>query len=737
MDILKELDLSGTWKFITDTGEETALSVPGGGWLKQGLHCEAGTYFRQITIPDAGIPQVTLLELGAVNHYAAYYIGRSEDDLVKVYEDITAFTPQVVDLTAYVQPGETYLLKIFVRAYENGRPIAPHAANWCECIARGIFRYARMRVYPRVRIRDVFVRTYVSMDEWYFDLWVENASESDRTVTLTGELTSWNNTAWTYPAVPPASFHVKAASTEKATVGPIKWGLGEQSYWWPNIPYKENYRTELHVLGLTLADGEHVCHTSTVRFGFREIRQDGKYYTLNGTRVNFRGDSLQPANYDRIDWGGKGDALGTLPGFLPPSAHNPGWPKAVDNFQKLNLNVQRQHMMPWTPYMLDVCDEMGLMLMSESASRLNGFDRQEGRAPYEAKCLADIVKRDRNHPSIIRWSTVNEPQCADPQYHAELYEAVKAHDGTRPISEDIWIGYLFSDVGDIYDPEKQDVRKIFETLLVKDDFTWIEHYLSYGDQGQIIPTSSRMNDAVIPLEDRPFGLGEADWNANGNAAAFVNFAATTMLLRAAGASDVRPYVLLANWASSVPGVKTSDFVHEGDRFQPFYGEDNLPDPWNNRHIRFLRNGFSPYLAFDREFWHANRKSNGAGAFPMVLPKLKADCETVREITVFNDGLEGEELELSVYLKAGNASNRKIAEDRIVLRVKNGFSKKVSVRFTTPPLDCILILIIEVGRKGEIVFRDEETCYEVADGVMSEWSYAAGDDRSIDSLRLQV
>ncbi|MEK8110579.1 hypothetical protein NKG94_52065 [Micromonospora sp. M12] len=34
-------------------------------------------------------------------------------------------------------------------------------------------------------------------------------------------------------------------------------------------------------------------------------------------RVNFRGDNLQGADYDRINNGGKGDAYHTLPGFLP------------------------------------------------------------------------------------------------------------------------------------------------------------------------------------------------------------------------------------------------------------------------------------------------------------------------------------------------------------------------------------------------------------------------------------
>lgn len=128
-DAIFEANLAGMWSFTPENGKKTQIKVPGGGWLKQGFDCEAGTYERYITIPDTGMEQVVRLELGAVNHSAEYFIGRDEASLVKIYEEVTAFTPQTVDLTGYVQPGENYLLRIFVRAFRDGRPIAPHCAE--------------------------------------------------------------------------------------------------------------------------------------------------------------------------------------------------------------------------------------------------------------------------------------------------------------------------------------------------------------------------------------------------------------------------------------------------------------------------------------------------------------------------------------------------------------------------------------------------------------------------------
>jgi len=700
MNPIREIDLTGSWNFIPEEGKRTTIEVPGGGWLKQGFSCEAGTYELPITIPSVRDSQVTRLELGAVNHFAEYYLGKDESKLKRVYSEVTAFTPQTVDLTPYAEPGKSYLLRIFVRAFKGGRPIAPHWAEWCECIARGIFRNAYLRIYPDIFINDIFVKTYVSDNSLKYKVWIKNTSNENRTLTLKGELTSWNGDAWQYPDIPERAFAVKASETKELMIGPIDWTPGPKSYWWPNVPYKEGYRTKLHILTLTLTEGREIIHSAHTRFGFRQTKQAGKYYMLNGVRVNFRGDNLQVANYDRIDYGGKGDAIDTLPGFLPPSQDNPGWPKAVDNFLRLNFNVQREHMGPWTPYMIDVCDEMGLMLIGESACRWNKFDMENGRGFHEAKCLQDIIKRDKNHPAIIRWSVKNEPQCVEESYHIELYEAVKIIDDTRPIIED-GVGSTYAD-------------KMFKTLKQKDDFTWMEHYLSYDEKGNPFCAMEQHNDAVVPLPDRPYGLGEADWLRSSTPAGLTWFATTIALLRVQGASDVRPYVLLSSWASSIQGVKTTDFFTEENR-QPVYGENNLSDPWAHPGIKLLQKACSPLLAFDCDFWKMNRKSNCMGFFPTTSPKIKASSKITREITVFNDDLSGSMIDLSWEIREGSTSNRIFDRGEMRLHIKPGFMKKVSIGFNTPIFNTHVFLTLRVKKNGVERFSDDLICFEVVDG----------------------
>jgi len=695
-------DISGTWTFTPEGGAPAPITVPGGGWLKQGFSCDAGTYETWITIPEAGFPQVTKLQLGAVNHIAEYWLGASPENMVKIHEDVTAFTHQTVDLTPYVKPGETCLLQIFVRAWQDDHAVAPHCADWCECIARGIFRSAELLVYPEVYVRDIFVKTSVEKQELSCEVTVTNASDALRSITLKPALSSPQGTNWAYPTLSPISVTLLPGET-KTLFGSAPWELGSESFWFPNVPYTPGYRAVLHLLTVSLSENGAPVHKAAVRFGFRELRQVGRYYELNGTRVNFRGDNLQAANYDRIDNGGRGDAIDTLPGFLPPSAENPGWPKAVDNFLRLNYNVQREHMCPWTPYMLDVCDEMGLMLIGESACRWEGFDMLNGRGYHEVKCLQDIIRRDRNHPSIVRWSSKNEAQCTDPAYHLELYEAIKALDDTRPIHED----YVYIP-GGVLEPDR-----VFPLVKNKPDFTWIDHYLCYDAAGKPAFNTIDISDVIQPM-DRPFGMSEANWMRSSTPAGLAWFAATIALGRARDASDLRPYVLLSSWVSSVPGVKTTDLLTEEVR-HPLYGEDNLPDPWANPGIRLLQNACHPLFAMDYDFWWLNRRSDAFGHFPVVSPKLPAKSRVTRNITVFNDEFSAGDILLRWDVREGSLSNWVCASGEVPLSVAPGEHKTVPVTFPTPRYNSYVFLTLTVVKNGEKRYTDSYSCYEVTGG----------------------
>src|SRR5262245_10841185 len=79
--------LEGRWAFTPCGSVESTIQVPGGGWLAQGFHIAAARYSRMVTVPVLGVPQATLIELGAVNHEAALAI-----DGTPIATNTTSFT---------------------------------------------------------------------------------------------------------------------------------------------------------------------------------------------------------------------------------------------------------------------------------------------------------------------------------------------------------------------------------------------------------------------------------------------------------------------------------------------------------------------------------------------------------------------------------------------------------------------------------------------------------------------
>jgi hypothetical protein len=683
--------LAGTWTFTPSGAAATTIDVPGGGWLAQGFKTSSARYERTVTVPDLGHAQATYLEFGAVNHEATLSV-----DGTKVSTNTTSFTPSVFDVTAAVKPGGSHKLTVDVKGRDalkasSGKKLVPDAAGWSGNIPQGIFRSAALRAVPALHVLDALVRTDVAADKISIDVWVKNGGTAAASGTVTVALSSWSCDSVTYPTLPstPVSA-VPAGGTVKVTVGPVAWGLGPSSYWWPNVPYQKGYRTKLHnalvtVTPDTAGGGAAAAHSMPFRFGFRQIKQNGPYYELNGVRVNFRGDNIQGANYDSIkNAKGASDAYDLFPGFLPPSTGNPGWPQAVDNYQRLNYNVNRIHQEPAAPYMLDVADEMGFMIIDETAIRGSNNDQDfaEGVANMTSH-LDALVRRDRNHPAVIRWSQNNEPENDSTNslsFQQKLLQTVTAADDTRPVSSDSLGSNAASMNG-------------YPTAA---NFSVMEHYSSgFGTY----------TDKVSTTTARPFGVGEFIWGADNTKKGLMWFATSTMTLRQKDASDIRPYTLLSGWASFVPGVKkTMMSIEQGG--QPLFGEDNLPDPWSNPIITRIQRAFNPVLVADIAYWDANKLSDDQGTWPVSVESVSLGAKLTRKLVVFNDTFSGTAVDVSWEMHAGTADGAIADQGTTKLDIPLGSRTNTSITVTAPSSGTSAVLVLQSSKNGETIFRDD-------------------------------
>ncbi|NUP51138.1 MAG: beta-galactosidase [Catenulispora sp.] len=681
------VDLSGPWSFTPAGQATTSITVPGGGWYKQGFtNVAEAVYSRTVTVPDTGQPQSAWIEFGAVNHQATLSV-----DGHVVATQTTAFTPSNFDITPYAAPGTTHTISVDVKGRNalknpsNGKYLVPDAAEWSEAVPQGIYRSAFLRVYPAVYVSDTFIRTSVANQTLGYDVSVTNTTGSSRSVTVTGSLASDNGASFAYPALPASTVTVAAHSTAKVTVGPVAWNLGPASYWWPNVPYQPGYRAQLHDLAVHAATDDGHTSDAAYRFGFRESVQNGEYYYLNGVRVNYRGDDLQGADYDRIADSGQGDAYDTLPGFLPPSGGNGGWPQAVDNYQRLNYNVVRIHQEPASPYMLDVADEKGLMIIDETGIRgSNGLqDFVAGHDTMVSHAQA-LTLRDRDHPSVVRWSQSNEPGNSgldSEQFEKDLYAAMNGDDGTRPVSVDAGPGAAANP---------------YPTMT----------YANFDVFGHYLDGLGRYGEQVVSVAGRPDGEGEYIWPACDTKQGFEWFATATAAKRGKDASDLRPYTLLSGWAGFVPGVKTTDFTPE-EGGHPIYGADNLTDPWSNPQIQRIQAAFNPVAAIDLPYWSASGASDANGAFPLsqAVTTYPYGSTVTRNVTVFNDGFSNTSVGFSWTAYQDQVGGTVIASGSTTLTVPLGSRAVQPVTFTAPAGGSRVYLVLSTSKSGTTTFTD--------------------------------
>jgi beta-galactosidase len=161
------------------------------------------------------------------------------------------------------------------------------------------------------------------------------------------------------------------------------------------------------------ADGQVVDRYETP-FGIRTAEFDAeKGLLLNGKSVKLKGTC------NHQDHAGVGAALPDAVQFY-----------RVSKLQEMGCNSLRTSHNPPTPELLHACDQMGMLVFDETRMMSSN---PEGLSQFE-----NLVRRDRNHPSVFMWSMGNEEGQANTARGTLILGAMKAvatrHDGSRPVS---------------------------------------------------------------------------------------------------------------------------------------------------------------------------------------------------------------------------------------------------------------------------------------------------------------
>jgi len=281
-----------------------------------------------------------------------------------------------LDMTSAVRFGAANEIAIGVLAPAEDTPInKPAGWPWYLPLFTGINYPVHMERRNAVWISDVFVQPHLQ-NEAALETEVAIRNDSDRPRQLRVN------------AVAGGEFHHTGKTLEIAAGGSATVTLRDPwpapHLWWPHDPH-------LYNLDVSVADsvgGSQILDGYRQRFGFREIRVEGKRLLLNDRPFIHRRTSIIPY------WNG---------------ATQRDWLVAYFNkIREQGYVGSRIHGFS-SPRIFRVADEMGMLITAESAvNEPRGHQVNDGYWAAAEKDVLRMVRELRNHPSLIYWSVSNE-----------------------------------------------------------------------------------------------------------------------------------------------------------------------------------------------------------------------------------------------------------------------------------------------------------------------------------------
>ncbi len=118
----------------------------------------------------------------------------------------------------------------------------------------------------------------------------------------------------------------------------------------------------------------------------------------------------------------------------------------IARLKEMGVNAYRTAHNAPAPELLEACDRLGMLVMDEN--RLLGSDARH------LQWLEELVRRDRNHPSVAIWSLANEEfdvetRPAGARVAATMQALVKRLDPTRPVTYNAPIGNVFEGINSV------------------------------------------------------------------------------------------------------------------------------------------------------------------------------------------------------------------------------------------------------------------------------------------------
>lgn len=315
-----------------------------------------------------------------------------------------------LDITDLLRPGETNLMAV----YADTRA---HDSRWYP--GAGIYRKIQLIVADPVHAG--IWGTYITTPE------ISDAQASVRVRTRVENQSDTEEMVGIRQFILDAQGLTLAADSAFCSIKVGENHPFEQFLRLPNPKRWSPENPDLYTLKTVVSRGGKICDTDFSSFGVRSIAfTPDEGFQLNGKRYPLKGVCL---HHD----------LGALGAAFNYRAMQ----RQLEIMRDMGCNAIRTSHNPPAPELLDLCDQMGFLVIDEL------FDKWDAKADYLpgadfadfAERNADnFLRRDRNHPSIILWSVGNE--IGDAQFNVNggfeklriLSDYFRRTDPSRPIT---------------------------------------------------------------------------------------------------------------------------------------------------------------------------------------------------------------------------------------------------------------------------------------------------------------
>ena len=312
-----------------------------------------------------------------------------------------------IDVTKFVKPGEN-LLEVDLKNLEESSRWYPGA---------GIYRPVKLVLTPKIAIDDwsicartIDVNLQKNVANVEVNVNVKNAKDADPSKRMILSLTDAGGRVVAARSV--VSFGEGAVCRTLPVPSPQLWS--------PESPY-------LYTLTVSIRKDGNDIDVKSIKTGIRTVRvSKEKGFQLNGVTRKLRGVCL---HHD----------LGPLGAAVNKAALI----RQIKILKDMGCDaIRTAHNMP-SQLQMDICDSLGMMVMAESFDMWQYPKCKNGYARFfddwAEKDITNLVKANRNHPSIVMWSIGNEI----PEQNSEVGRQISirlqglchALDPTRPVTQ--------------------------------------------------------------------------------------------------------------------------------------------------------------------------------------------------------------------------------------------------------------------------------------------------------------